>query len=672
MGMPNRLAEETSPYLLQHQDNPVDWYPWGDEAFEAADAADRPVLLSIGYSTCHWCHVMERESFEDEATAQLLNELFVAVKVDREERPDVDSIYMQAVQAMTGRGGWPMTLFLTPDRRPFFAGTYFPNEDRHGMPSFQRVMGAVHDAWTNRRTEVLDQAAGITEAIGEGVSPGERMPDRQIVVNAYQTFVQQFDENNGGFGGAPKFPQEPVLEFLLRVSSQPWAAEARTMLAVTLSKMAKGGIRDHLGGGFARYSVDDHWMIPHFEKMLYNNAELARIYLAAWQVTGIESFKDVAVETLEYLQRDMTHESGGIFAAEDADSQGREGTFYVFTLDELTSVVGDDALIAAAALGVSSNGNFEGSNVLHQALDFETLSGRFDRPMAEIERIVTSAKRSLFEARTKRVRPSLDDKIITEWNGLAMRAFAVAGAVLDEDRFLESARRIAIFARDHLFDNEGRLLRSWAKGKPGGIGMLADHAAMAVGLFTLYQATGEVEWFEQACSHVGAMTRRFSGKAGVVYATSTEVGGLITRPTDQQDNPTAAGASLAAEAYMMHAAYTGESSSLDRYQEILLAGAELFKRSPSAVAYLAAVHATTLAGIKEVALVGEESASLAATVWKDYRPHVMLAVDRAGEDGEVVPLLAGRSVSGKTLAYVCEEMLCAAPVETAAELAGLL
>jgi len=672
MSMPNRLAEETSPYLLQHQNNPVDWYPWGDEAFEAAASTDRPVLLSIGYSTCHWCHVMERESFEDEATAELLNRLFVAVKVDREEHPDVDSIYMEAVQAMTGRGGWPMTLFLTPERRPFFAGTYFPNEDRHGMPSFQRVMGAVHDAWVNRRTEVLDQAAGIAKAIGKDVPPSDQLPDRQAIVDAYQTFVRQFDQSNGGFGGAPKFPQEPLLEFLLRISNEPWAPEAKSMLSKSLAKMAAGGIRDHLGGGFARYSVDDHWLIPHFEKMLYNNAELARIYLAGWQLTGIERFKHVAVETLEYLRRDMTHPSGGVYAAEDADSQGSEGTFYVFTLDEFSDVVGEDAPIAAAAMGVSVNGNFEGSNVITQAVDFETLSARFDRPIPEIERIVASAKVLLFEARAKRVRPGLDDKIITEWNGLAMRAFAVTGAVLNDGRFVDSARRIATFAVDHLVDGEGRLLRSWAKGRPGGPGLLADHAAMVVGLFTLYQATGELEWYDQACTLVAEMTRRFSGEAGVVYATSADVSGLITRPTDQQDNPTASGASLAAEAYMMHAAYTGEPSSLERYDQILLAGAGLLERSPSAVAHLAAVHATKLAGIKEVALVGEDAASLAETVWKQYRPHVMLAVDIGGHHGESVPLLAGRSVSGKTLAYVCEEMLCAAPVETAGELAGLI
>jgi len=670
--MANRLAAETSPYLLQHGDNPVEWYPWGDEAFETAAATDRPVLLSVGYSTCHWCHVMERESFEDEATAELLNRLFVAVKVDREERPDVDAIYMEAVQAMTGRGGWPMTVFLTPDRRPFFAGTYFPNEDRHGMPSFQRVMGAVNDAWTNRRDEVLEQAAGIAEAIGRTLPPAVELPGHQTMIDVYHSLVGRFDRHNGGFGGAPKFPQEPSLEFLLRVADRPWAPQAKTMLTQTLQKMADGGIRDHVGGGFSRYAVDDHWLVPHFEKMLYNNAELARIYLSAWQVTGVDEFKTVAIETLRYLQRDMTHEGGGIYAAEDADSEGQEGTFYVFTLAELRVVAGADTDLAAAAFGVSAAGNFEGSNVLHRPLGLEELAERFDRPTDEVERIVARIRAGLFDARAARVRPGLDDKIITEWNGLAMRAFAFVGAVIGEDGFLESARRIGHFTTTRLFDGEGRLLRSWAKGRPGGAAMLADHAAMAVGLFTLYQASGEVEWFELAAALVAAMAERFVGELGVVYATAADADGLITRPTDQQDNPTASGASLAAEAFLIHAAYTGEPSSLQHYERIVQAGGSLVEQAPTAVAHLAAVHATRLAGIKELALVGPDAATMATTVWEQYRPHVVLAVDRSGKGGDIVPLLAHRSVEGKTLAYVCEQMVCAAPVETSEELSALL
>jgi len=669
--MPNRLAGETSPYLLQHRDNPVDWFPWGDEPFELAASTDRPVLLSIGYSTCHWCHVMERESFENEETAAMMNRLFVSIKVDREERPDVDSIYMEAVQAMTGRGGWPMTVFLTPTRKPFYAGTYFPDADRHGMPSFRRVMGAVADAWQNRRDELTDQADDIAAAIGRTLPPGAEVPGRQAVLDVYLALVQRFDERNGGFGGAPKFPQEPMLEFLLRVAGQAWAPEAERMLTITLEHMAAGGIRDHVGGGFSRYAVDDVWLVPHFEKMLYNNAELARIYLRAWQLTGVEGFRIVAGEILDYLRRDMTHPDGGIYSAEDADSEGHEGKFYTFSHDELATAAGDETTLAAAAFGTTAGGNFEGSNIIHRPVPVEELADRFARSVDEVEETLARVRLALFDMRATRVRPGRDDKVITEWNGLALRAFAEAGAVLDDHHLLEAARNIGRFARSRLMSGD-RLVRSWAKGRSGGPALLADHAALAVGLFSLYAATGETEWFEFADRLVADMKRDHSGDLGVVYATSRAVDDLITRPTDQQDNPTASGASVAAEAFRVHHAYTGDPTSMDEYLHIVRAAAALFDRAPLAIGHLAGVHATHLAGITEVALVGSDAQRFARSVWDRYRPEVVLAVDPAGNEGSTVPLLAGRSVAGRTVAYVCEERVCSAPVESVEELATLL
>ncbi|MDH5423228.1 MAG: thioredoxin domain-containing protein, partial [Acidimicrobiia bacterium] len=374
--MPNRLRDETSPYLLQHADNPVDWYPWGEEAFAEARDSNRPVLLSVGYSACHWCHVMAHESFEDPETAEIMNELFVNVKVDREERPDVDAIYMNAVQALTGRGGWPMTVWMTPDAKPFYAGTYFPNDDRHGMASFKRVMAAVSDAWNHRQDQVAEQANQLATSINRHIPPAEDFPTMKHIHGAYDAIVREFDPINGGLGGAPKFPQEPTIELLLRIANEEWTPQAKRMAFTTLSKMQDGGIFDHVGGGFSRYTVDATWTIPHFEKMLYNNAQLARLYLRAWQLGGPESFKNTAIETIEYVLRDLTGPGGGFYSAEDADSEGEEGKFYVFSADEFADIVADDAGMAGQYFGVSARGNFEGSNHLIAASSIEVVAQR--------------------------------------------------------------------------------------------------------------------------------------------------------------------------------------------------------------------------------------------------------------------------------------------------------
>ncbi|MGI9648251.1 MAG: thioredoxin domain-containing protein, partial [Acidimicrobiia bacterium] len=463
--MPNRLAAATSPYLLQHRDNPVDWFPWGDEAFQAARDRDRPVLLSVGYSACHWCHVMAHESFEDPETARVMNELFVNVKVDREERPDVDGIYMSAVQAMNGHGGWPMTVFITPDGRPFFAGTYFPKEPRGGMPSFGQVMEAVDEAWRQRRDEIEEQSDRLVSAVSQRIAPGAAPIDEARLQTAYRDAIDKVDWEFGGFGGAPKFPQVPGHEFLLRVHEEPWAPRAGEALRLSLDQMAAGGIFDHLAGGFARYATDRVWLVPHFEKMLYDNALLARLYLRAGQELNEPAYEQVARQTLDYMLTDLGLPGGGFASAEDADSEGVEGKFYVFSFDEFTEVVGADSVAIGAVLGVTRGGNFEGSNILHAARPVAEVAAEHGVSVEWLSQAVGDAKARLLEVRNRRGRPGLDDKVITAWNGLALRALAEAGAVLGENRYLEAGRANARFILENLRRADGRLLRSFRQGQ---------------------------------------------------------------------------------------------------------------------------------------------------------------------------------------------------------------
>ena len=669
--MPNRLAQETSPYLLQHKDNPVDWYPWGDEAFETARARDVPILLSIGYSTCHWCHVMEHESFEDEATAALMNAHFVPVKVDREERPDVDLIYMEAVTALTGRGGWPMTVFVTPDARPFYAGTYFPPTDRQGMPGFQTVLIAIHDAWNSKRDEVTQQAATLTEAIGQRLPAAAEPPTGSAVAQAYHTIVGHFDREYGGIGGAPKFPQEPVLEFLTRIHDAPWATEARALLDTTLTRMATGGIYDHLGGGFSRYAVDRVWLVPHFEKMLYNNAELARLYVRAWQITGDARYRTVATETLDYVLRDLTHVEGGFFAAEDADSEGVEGKFYVFGYDEFRSIVGeDDADLTAGYFGVSPGGNFEGLNIVHEARSPESVADELDRDVSEIQNAISRAKQHLFAHRSTRIRPGLDTKVIAAWNGLTLRALAVAGSAFRDDRYLDAARRNAEFVLSNMTASEGRLYRTWSDGTGSILGYLEDHAAYALGLLELYQVTGEATWFAAARTLIDALVPQFGGPDGVVFASAADASNLIVRPTNQQDNPIASGASLAAECFQLMSLFTGDHSYRDEYDKIVRASAPLIDEAPTAVGHLLALSATDRMGFREVALTGPDALDWSARLAETYRPNVVIAATT--EPNDDIPLLKGRFRDSGTWAYVCRDMVCDAPVDSYEALISLL
>ncbi|MFP4073300.1 MAG: thioredoxin domain-containing protein [Actinomycetota bacterium] len=641
--MTNRLAEATSPYLLQHQDNPVDWWEWGEDAFNEARRRDVPILLSVGYAACHWCHVMAHESFEDPDTARLMNERYVNIKVDREERPDVDSIYMEALQAMTGHGGWPMTVWLDHEARPFFAGTYFPKEPKHGMASFTQVMDAVSTAWEERREDVADQAQRLVEAISREIPTGD-VPGIEELGEAYNQIESSFDPVNGGFGGAPKFPQQPVLEFLLRIGSEEWAPNAGTMLAKTLDRMARGGIHDQIGGGFARYSVDAHWLVSHFEKMLYDNAQLARLYLWAGIELDRPDFTAVARSTLDYMARDLRHEEGGFFSSEDADSEGVEGKFYVWRPEEIRKVLGDRAKPAMDYFGVTEEGNFEGSNILHVTGD--------DDPPEDLETI----KADLLEARSQRVRPGLDDKVIASWNGLAIRAFAEGGAALGEGHYLQIARAAAEFILDHLADGD-RLMRSWRDGRTSVPGFLDDHAGLAVGLFSLFAATGEERWYQSAIELVGRLSE-FTKPDGGFYSTAGKNADLVKRPVDLTDNPLPSGNALAAEALLLASLYTGNANWRESSERAIAAVGLLADRYPSMVGHhLAVAHSSF--STRELAIVGEEWPDLAAVYWSEYRPGVALAPSASATSS--VPLLEGRAPNGQTLAYVCRGFVCDLP-----------
>ncbi|HVC06558.1 MAG TPA: thioredoxin domain-containing protein, partial [Solirubrobacterales bacterium] len=511
--MPNRLARESSPYLLQHSENPVDWYPWGPEALTRAREEDRPILLSVGYSACHWCHVMERESFEDHSTAAYMNEHFVNIKVDREERPDVDALYMEAVQAISGHGGWPMTVFLDPDGVPFYGGTYFPPDEGRGMPSFRLVMEAVLDAFAGKREELRERAGQTRARLGAlgRVEPAEDSPDEELLATAIEALRAGADLERGGFGEAPKFPPASALELLL-------ARGEREIVEITLDAMGAGGIYDQLGGGFSRYSVDAAWRVPHFEKMLYDNAQLARAYLHGWQALGHQRYRRICEETLDWMLREMRGPEGGFHSALDADSEGEEGRFYLWSAGELRALLGEGAQEVIDFYGASEAGNFEAANVLHLAA-----GATGPEPAA-----LTEARRTLYQARCKRVSPDLDDKRLTSWNALAIAALAEAGAVLGREDYLDAARLCAEFVLGSMRDADGRLLRSYTDHGARLNAYLEDHAFLLEALLTLYESTFERRWFEQAQSLAETMIERFADpQRGGFYSTSTDHEALI-------------------------------------------------------------------------------------------------------------------------------------------------
>jgi uncharacterized protein len=650
--MTNALADETSPYLLQHAENPVDWMPWGEAAFARANAEDKPLLISIGYSACHWCHVMERESFEDEATAAQMNADFVCVKVDREERPDVDAIYMAAVQAMTGSGGWPLNAFVTPEAHPFFAGTYFPPVPRQGSPSWRQVLSAISEAWQTQRDEIVEGSArnlqGLRGPVGLDGRSGELDPAfaEEAVANARRAY----DPEHGGFGRAPKFPPASLIEFLLGQGE-------RQMSLHTLRAMANGGMYDQVGGGFSRYSVDARWIVPHFEKMLYDNALLARAYLHAWQATGDGLLRRVTEETLDWMLRELRQDEGAFASALDADSEGVEGRYYVWTLDQVREALPpEQAETAIRVFGMTEQGNFEGANIpVRAAADPPDLRELKDR---------------LYEVREQRVRPGLDDKRLASWNALAISALADAGAVLGRQDYLDAARAAAGFVLESMRDDDGRLLRTYNRGVAKLGAYLEDHAFLLEALLTLYEATFEERWFVHARRLADETIERFADpEHGGFFSTASDHETLPVRRKELEDTPIPAGQSAMALGLLRLGALTGEGAYTDQALGVLRPLGEPAVRYPVAFGHALQAMAFATGPVREIAIAGDDPEPLLAVVRARHRPLTVLA----GGSSPEVPLLEGRKpVDGRTAAYVCEHFACQAPVHDPDALARLL
>jgi uncharacterized protein len=669
----NRLAGETSPYLLQHAHNPVDWYPWGDEALQRARREQRPILLSIGYAACHWCHVMERESFEDPDVAAVMNDHFVCIKVDREERPDLDGIYMEAVQAMTGSGGWPMTVFLTPEGEPFFGGTYFPNEDRHGIPAFRRVLEAVAEAWRDRREDVTEQGRRMAQAIrraAEARASVDPLTD-DLLREAFSSLRRAFDGAWGGIGGAPKFPQPMTWEFVLRCHLRGMP-EAGEMLQLTLDRMADGGMHDQIGGGFHRYSVDGRWHVPHFEKMLYDNAQLALLYLHAWQVFGVSRYRDVAAGTLDYVLRELRHPAGGLWSSQDADSEGVEGKFFVWAYDELVAIAGPEV---AAVFGATPRGNWEGANVLWTPVPLAAVASELDVDEADLARLVEEARPRLLEARDRRVRPATDDKVLAAWNGLAIQALAEAGRTLGEARYVDAAVAAAEFVLREMRDGAGRLLRSWRDGRGGRPGYADDLALVARALLTLAETTLDLRWYEEARVIARDLVARFhDADRGGFFQTGSDAEALVVRPKELTDNAVPSGNSAAADVLLRLALLDGDADLERAGASALRVVRNALPRAPSAFGNALCALDLYLSAPREVAIAGSEddpaTAELAGRVWSRFRPTmVLLGGDPSAAGWDDAPLLAGKGlVGGRPAAYVCERFACRRPVTSPEEL----
>jgi uncharacterized protein len=672
--MANRLATETSPYLQQHRDNPVDWYPWGEEALERARAEDLPILLSIGYSACHWCHVMEHESFEDEETARLMNESFVNVKVDREERPDIDSLYMAAVQQMTGHGGWPMTMFLTPAGVPFYGGTYFPPAPRHGLPSFRQVLAGVSQAYRERRQQVDESAEGMLAALRESSldRPQPSTLETELLDAAAARLGVRFDPVHGGFGGAPKFPQPMIVEFMLRNWRRTGDVEALRMATATLLAMARGGIYDQVGGGFHRYSVDAEWLAPHFEKMLYDNALLARAYLHGYQATGDEHLRRVVEEILAYVTREMSSPDGGFYSAQDADSEGEEGRFYVWSAAEVDEVLGpEDGPIFRRYYDITDGGNWEGRNIPRVVEDLESVASETGIEVEALRGVIERGRAALYARRSVRVWPGLDDKVLTSWNAMMIHSFAEAGRVLRNQEYVDTAMNAASFVLREL-RREGKLLRTWRRGTAKIDAFLEDHALLCGATLALYEATFDPRWVREATLLADAMLERFwDEEAGVFFDTAIDSEPLVIRPRDYFDNATPSGNSAAASALLRLAALLGEARYENVAVRVMEGQAELIAQMPQGFGELLCAVDFYLAPPREVAIVGDRSEArtraLLDVVQSIYRPDLVLALRNTSgstdDATEEIPLLRGRElVDGHPAAYVCRRFTCARPV----------
>ena len=685
--MSNRLAEEASPYLLQHAENPVDWHPWGAEAFDEARRRDVPILLSIGYSACHWCHVMERESFEDETTAELMNESFVNIKVDREERPDIDSVYMKAVQALTGQGGWPLTAFLTSDGEPFYGGTYFPPEPRHNMPSFRQILDSIRTAYDERREEVFRNAGelqGLLEkssaerAEGPVTQSGEAIVGTALLDHSFRFLMSRFDARYGGFGEAPKFPQPVTLDFALRAHERTGDPAALDMVMRTLTAMARGGIHDHLAGGFHRYSVDARWLVPHFEKMLYDNALLGRLYLNAYQATADPEFRRVAESTLDHLLTDMRAPEGGFYSALDADSEGEEGTFYLWTPSQVRELLDDDvAEVFMSCFDVSEDGNFENSNILHLPHDLGAVAKRESMSPEDLRGLLQNAGRVLLEARQLREKPFRDDKILAGWNGLAIRALAEAAGALAEPRFREAA----VIGLDFLLVNmrEGdRLRRTYKDGNARIDAFLEDYAAVGNAILTAYEVTLEPRWLDEAAWATSRVIELFwDDSDGVFHDAPHDGETLPVRARELMDSATPSGNSLAVELLIRSAHLFGEERHRDIAHRVLDREAGSMARFPAAFGHLLGALDRTVADPIEIAIVGARddarTVELLQTALGVYMPNRTIAGMAPGEDlPHELPVLKGRDRGTKPAAYVCERYECKAPVSDPIELAEQL
>ncbi len=685
----NRLKAESSPYLIQHADNPVDWHPWGAEAFRLAREQDKPVLLSVGYSACHWCHVMAHESFEDEATAEMMNALFVNVKVDREERPDVDDIYMGAVQAIAGQGGWPMTVFLLPDGRPFYGGTYYPKEGRYGMPSFKQLMAAIHDAYRNKRGDLERQADNLHQALKRDVLAIGRADDSGLSLGlldeAAEKLLAGIDRENGGFGAQPKFPNPISLEFLLRHYERSQDEDTLRLFSFSLRQMARGGIYDQVGGGFARYSVDAQWLVPHFEKMLYDNAQLSRLYLRAWQVTGDDFFRSIAEETYDYILREMTASGGGFYSATDADSEGEEGKFFVWTIDEarealeaISDQVPRALEIAIEYFGMSAGGNFEGSNILYMPVAPEQAADALGLSDDELADAVAQIKSQLYAVRLQRIPPGLDDKILSAWNGLMLASLAEAARVLGRSEYLAAAINAGEFLLREMVAADGRLYRTHKDGISRLNAYLEDYANLIDAFLELYQSTFDERWFRQARQLADVVLARFPSQDGGFYDTSDDHEALIVRPRNLQDNVTPSGNGMMAKQLLRLAAYTGEARYEAAAREVLRKLCDAMRQYPQAFAESLNAADMLIRGISEVALIGDLEGEAGRAILDELRRHFRANLVVAWSREDVarhgsVPLLNGRlAQGGRPTAYVCRNFACRLPVDSAAEMAAQL
>ena len=679
--MPNRLAQESSPYLLQHAHNPVDWYPWGEEALAKAKTENKPIFLSIGYSACHWCHVMERESFENEQTAQIMNDLFVNIKVDREERPDLDTIYMDAVVALTGQGGWPMSVFLTPEGVPFYGGTYFPPAPRYGVPGFTQVLQSVAHAYHHRQEDITQNGTTLLARMKPAISLQTPNPlDPAVPELAVTALSHTFDRANGGFGGAPKFPQPMTSDFLLRAYHRNQRPNVLEMVELTLQKMAHGGMYDQLGGGFHRYSVDKIWLVPHFEKMLYDNALLARLYLHAYQLTGNPLYRRIVEETLDYVMREMTHPNGGFYSTQDADSEGEEGKFFLWTPEEVKDILGDPAgEIFCAAYDVKPGGNFESKSILNIPQPFNQVARKLNMTPEDLNKALAQGQAKLFEAREKRVKPGRDEKIITGWNGLMLAALAEAGRVFNRTDYVEAARRNADFIQTVMM-KDGRLFRTWKEGAGQAklMGFLEDYAFYADGLLALYQTTFEPRWFQRAQAFVDIILEHFSDRQdGGFFDTADDQEQLVTRPKSLQDNAIPSGNSMAVRTLLLLAAYTGQVKYETPAVQALASLQPAMAQYPGAFAHWLGALEFALAPAKEIALIGQleaaDTTELLQVLQQPYRPNQVVAVTTADQTAGQPDLVKERPAQdGQATVYVCQNFTCRQPVTTVEALETLL